>query len=391
MARSGNPEPEMTKEHRFGSLALHASRRGVRFLGKATLFLLLMAPALVVIEGVASVFYAARQAWQNFAWQADSERAYTRYDRDLGWVALPWVRLPDFYGPRRTLTTNGRGFRGAREVEVVVPAGRQRILCLGDSFTLGFGVGDEDAWCHLLETMDARRESVNMGGSGYGLDQAWLWYRRDGRALQHQVLFFAFIFDDFRRMLSRDWDGYGKPVLRVERGALKVENVPVPRSSYLLPLLTQNARLLRGLRSVTLLDEILGRTKTVEQDRDNVLDALPLALHVFEDLAEWNRTKGSVLELVFLPDCGEDLSPQGIALRAALARETAQRGLRFVDLVPAMCGQPSEVVTRYFINRGGPVPGIPGHYSRAGHRFVAGALDAQLRAMSGRPDGVRQR
>lgn len=58
--------------------------------------------------------------------------------------------------------------RGDRDV----PPGRYASSARGGSFTLGYGVGDADTWCALLQTIDPRLETVNMGQAGYGLDQA---------------------------------------------------------------------------------------------------------------------------------------------------------------------------------------------------------------------------
>ena len=70
-----------------------------------------------------------------------AERIHTRYDAELGWVNVPGLSLPDFYGPAKNLTINDQGFRGARSVTKRVPPQKLRIVCSGDSFTLGYGVG----------------------------------------------------------------------------------------------------------------------------------------------------------------------------------------------------------------------------------------------------------
>jgi hypothetical protein len=108
--------------------------------------------------------------------------------------------IPDMYRPGVSLRTNSRSFRGGREFTEAVPSGKFRVICSGDSVTLGFGVGDDHPWCKLLESLDQRLETVNMRQAGYGVDQAYLWYKRDGGAFRHHVHLFAPIVDDFRRM-----------------------------------------------------------------------------------------------------------------------------------------------------------------------------------------------
>ena len=76
-----------------------------------------------------------------------AERQTSAYDAELGWVALPNLRLRDFYRPGATLSTNNLGFRGTTDLDPAAPAARTRIICSGDSFTLGYGVDDEETWC----------------------------------------------------------------------------------------------------------------------------------------------------------------------------------------------------------------------------------------------------
>lgn len=69
-----------------------------------------------------------------------------------------------------TITTNRYGLRGPDPV-VPKPDGVTRILMLGDSFTFGFPVRDEETFCHLIEAglraRGLRAEVVNGGVSGY--------------------------------------------------------------------------------------------------------------------------------------------------------------------------------------------------------------------------------
>src|SRR5271166_2773158 len=180
---------------------------------------------LLVLEGIASVYYVFREA---FVSPPVAESLYTEYDRDLGWVNLPNVYLPNMYGRGKYLKTNSQRFRNNEDFPQQVPPGKTRILCSGDSFTLGFGVDNDHTWPQLLATRAPNIETVNMGQGGYGADQAYLWYKRDGVKLDHDIQVFAFIVDDFRRMQALTFIGYGKPILVVENGQLVTKNVPVP-------------------------------------------------------------------------------------------------------------------------------------------------------------------
>src|SRR5271157_4803646 len=108
-----------------------------------------------------------------------------------------------------------------------VPPGKTRIVCSGDSFTLGNGVDNDHTWPQLLASRAKNLETVNMGQGGYGADQAYLWYKRDGVPLDHNIQIFALISPDFYRMQHSSFNGYGKPMLTVENERLVTTNVPV--------------------------------------------------------------------------------------------------------------------------------------------------------------------
>jgi hypothetical protein len=68
-----------------------------------------------------------------------------------------------------------------------------------------------------------------MGQGGYGVDQAYLWYKRDGTKIEHNIQLFAFIESDFDRMRSAAFLGYSKPRLTVTGGQLSIGRAFVAR------------------------------------------------------------------------------------------------------------------------------------------------------------------
>src|SRR5262244_1013414 len=207
---------------------------------------------LILIEGLASY---GLLVYDLVRLRSVSERRHTKYDPDLGWVNEPDVYIPDMYGPGVYLRTNAQGFRNNHDITTAVPDGKARIICSGDSFTLGFGVDNAHTWCELLSSLEPRLETVNMGQGGYGVDQAYLWYKRDGAKFNHHVHLLAFITGDFSRMKYDSFLGYGKPVLDIENGMLVVKNVPVPRRNYYFPWIQH----LRQLHTVEFLNRVSRR------------------------------------------------------------------------------------------------------------------------------------
>ncbi|MCC6847886.1 MAG: hypothetical protein IT294_05245 [Deltaproteobacteria bacterium] len=341
--------------------------------------------ALVVVEGLASLAISAGLFFGPSGHVALDR--FARYDPELGWAGVPNVALPDLYGPGVGFHTNAHGFRGRVDPAPAPPAGKTRIVCSGDSFTLGPGVADDATWCALLASLDPRLESVNMGQGGYGVDQAFLWYRRDGAALAPAVHLFAFIDGDFERMRSARFLGdYGKPTLAVRDGALVVEHVPAWRRPFWMP--TVRVR------------EIVKRTKTYElaerlgrrlssgaagpavdpADRARVVD---VALAVFAELRAIAEKRGGTLVLVYLPtlfDCRlPATAPSGLAWWPAIGPRAAGAGFRVVDLSAACRRLPAAEQDALFFPEGAlQFYAAAGHYTAAGNRFVAEALHREL-------------
>ncbi|HET7599313.1 MAG TPA: hypothetical protein VFK09_03430 [Gemmatimonadales bacterium] len=347
-------------------------------------------PLLVfaVVEGASSLALLAYDLRDPA--RAPTERAHTDYDTLLGWVGRPHFGAEDVYGPGVGLHTNARGFRGAREVAREVPPGRTRVICSGDSFTLGWGVADGEPWCARLEARDPRLEAVNLGQGGYGVDQAYLWYMRDGRPLEHQAQVFAFILEDFRRMRRRDFLGFPKPVLSLAGDSLVLGNVPVPHLPYAVPRFTAAlfaARpVLAQLRSAELVRRIMARRPAPRRrggpgariDGDSA--TWLVADRVLANLASVNRAKHSALLVVFLPmreDYDQSVSDRWRGwLRAAAGRH----GFTFVDLVEAFRKIPRGSLDSLFYF---PGAGVRGHYGPRGHDWVAERLQPYLAAALG--------
>lgn len=96
--------------------------------------------------------------------------------------------------------TNNLGFRD-QDVQPPRPAGVQRILMLGDSFTFGIGVNYEDTFCHLLQTQlnergKGRLECLNFGTPGYGSFDQRLLYETRAEGVEADVVVVAMCYND---------------------------------------------------------------------------------------------------------------------------------------------------------------------------------------------------
>jgi len=148
------------------------------------------------------------------------------YDRLLGWRNIPGRKSTTFGQP---LTINSRGLRGP-EYPFEKPAGTRRILVLGDSYTWGYGVADEELFTKLLEeklVADGRAfEVLNCGVSGWGTDQEYLFFREEGTRYSPDVVVLTFFFNDLSEVVASMMYGSAKPLFL--NSDLELGNVPVP-------------------------------------------------------------------------------------------------------------------------------------------------------------------
>jgi hypothetical protein len=328
---------------------------------------------LLALEGLASIDYAFRDA---FAQRPLAERLFTQYDPQLGWVSLPNIYLPNIFGPGIYVRTNSQRFRSSTDFTPTVPPGKTRIICSGDSFTFGYGVDNNHAWPQSLAALAPNVQSVNMGQGGYGADQAYLWYKRDGAALDHGIQILAVISPDLYRMQNSDFNGYGKPVLAVQDDRLVTNNVPVPRSMEMWsPRLARTQKALSNLSITRAIRGVFGLKTTgavTETQKERNGETAKVVAYMLDDLISTNRARNSVFVLVYLPVRMEFTESVGGSWRKFLAEYARQRGVLFIDLVDDFRRLPPDEFDKLFFAWGSVYfPGAADHYTEAGNAFVA--------------------
>jgi hypothetical protein len=118
------------------------------------------------------------------AWLGRPPDRYLAPDPELGWTVRPLGESPD--GLYHATAEGARAAPG-RTYGERPPPGRLRVVTVGDSFTHGDGVAVGDTWQTRLEQRRADLEVINLGVGGYGTDQAYLRWLRDGARLSPHV------------------------------------------------------------------------------------------------------------------------------------------------------------------------------------------------------------
>ena len=352
--------------------------------------------ALVALEGLSSLALWVSKPPGSPRQEPPPEEISVQFDAEIGWVGIKSLVAPNRYGPGVALHTNSRGFRGTEEIGDAVPAGMRRLVCSGDSFTLGYGVGDEDTWCALLAT--PALQTVNMGQGAYGIDQAYLWYRRDGRALAHDVQLLAFITVDFERMERDKHRNRAKPRLAVRGDSLVVLGVPIPRKPRKSLLTERLLAWVQSLHTVRLVAALTNRADREGPGRRNgttgprklSAELSTVIAKIVADLAKMNAAKGSTLVLVYLPVQADFRNGVSDAPRQRMHVIADSLHVPLIDLIPAQRQLgPQEAPQLHIQATDGLVAEAAGHYSVKGNRWVAeqirGVLDSLLRGTERRP------
>lgn len=142
------------------------------------------------------------------------------------------------------ITTTSQGFRDIRDYEIPKPKNTFRILMLGDSFTLGWGVQISETFSKHLEKLLAEKiknkkiEVINAGyANGFTWDEAYLFTKARGLSYEPDLIIEnVWIGNDIREIGEHEYpevDQHGLPqkiiskTIKVEEGFLKEK--PKPR------------------------------------------------------------------------------------------------------------------------------------------------------------------
>lgn len=127
---------------------------------------------------------------------------------------------------------DGDRIRGDRSATTSPSTDLYRIVAIGDSFTYGLDVGAHENFVALLDEMP-EVETLNMGVSGYGIDQAFLKFVNHGMQYQPDLVLFGIYVSDYERA-SLGFTYFAKPQFR-RRGSEMVllgQPVPLPQDEF---------------------------------------------------------------------------------------------------------------------------------------------------------------
>lgn len=252
------------------------------------------------------------------------------------------------------------------------PPARPLILCVGDSFTFGAQVHDEETWPAFLERSLGVR-TINAGVFGFGLDQSILRAEQLAPLYKPDLLIVGLIQDDILRNRLRMRTGVYKPYFTIHKDRLVLHKVPTASPKrpigplrriggysllvHTLMLRVDKAYWLHGLDRYNYL-------KRVETAHDQGVE---VSCRLFERLARMREHQGFEVIVFFQYVLDEKKK------RFALIQPCVERsGLELVDLGPVLDGLAQS-------DRKGYESLFDSHMTAAGNRLAADTLIQRIR------------
>jgi hypothetical protein len=313
---------------------------------------------------------------------------YYPFDAELGWTVQPNGRLPLY-------RANSQGIRADVDYAPEPPPGVLRIAAFGDSFVHGTEVENAETWPARLAALRPGLEVLNFGVGGYGIDQAYLRWRRDGRPFSPHVVLIGFMTEDVHRSVNRfrpfqaprHLEPRAKPRFALRQGELVLLPNPLPDLAAYRELLAHEPEVIERIgqddafyealwkpgrlaalpsaRILRFARQALSPTRTMVDGRINPRsEAFAVTARVLETFHDEALAEGSLPLVVLLPERGDfERRSGGLPDAVAPLRERLEEaGIATLDALDCF-EQPRRLRAVVFMKGG--------HYGAPTNRVVA--------------------
>jgi len=240
---------------------------------------------------------------------------------------LPFHHFPNkegtYYGA--VIKTNSLGLRD-REYNPQKPEGAKRVILLGDSFTMGWGVASEDLYSKRLERIlnssGGSYEAINMGTGNYNTVMELELFKWKGLALAPDLVILMFFLNDT------------EPVPRERTGLTYAVVGHSYFASFLFDRLTRlRSRFLRNFEWSTYYRDLYSSKNSA---------SLAAAARATREIVGLCNQRGIRLLIVNIPELRE-LEPYQFGYATDYIRGLAEEArVPFLDLLPALRPYPPQ-------------------------------------------------
>lgn len=318
------------------------------------------------------------------------DKGFILYDSRLGWKLAPgWQGRHVHHDFDVSYRVNSLGFRGD-DLDFARP---NSIMFLGDSFTFGLGVDDDEVFTELLN-QSSEQIYLNAGVPGYSNDQQLLLLEKLTDYRPKELIWVVYLGND---LLDNGKPfplqaAHGKPYYALEpSGRLVLENVPVPLEPKPSAFRKMSVRseILAGHQpyqrwQVWVEDFEIGRiiNQWVGIDsgalREHLLastqEQVDLFMAIIREGKSMLEDEGVDLQVVLLP--GQGITREGSiprtyqkTLSSVLTEKLDSEGVKVVD-VGRWLNSEENPESLFHPNEG--------HFNREGHRWLADVLSTSV-------------
>jgi lysophospholipase L1-like esterase len=234
---------------------------------------------------------------------------------------------------------NPLGFRGPAFIQK--PEGTFRVVCLGDSFTFGEGVRNEDAYpevaARLLRKRGRQTDACNLGVGGYNTTQSLGVLQRFGFDLEPDVVVLGYTINDAEPPLFQIDPASREPVRRDREMAIESEAAPQKPPATVLYRLRLAQAVWKVFHERNLTQQTLRYYRSVN---DTSAPGWIESERALRDIIATCRERGIPCIVVLFPLLYElsDVYPFR-AVHERVGEVVAGAGGEFIDLLPRLAGQ----------------------------------------------------
>ena len=158
----------------------------------------------------------------NIELNKNSLNASVNYDPLLGWVIKPNLSNKRF-------KTNHNGIRNTDGYS----NNKKTILAVGDSFTWGAEVNDNETWPYHLQRITGYNV-LNGGVGAYGADQIIIRAEQLYKIYEPNYVILSISEESIAQVSLMSYNGYSKPYFIEKNGQINLQNQPVPYKSEII-------------------------------------------------------------------------------------------------------------------------------------------------------------
>ncbi|MBF0312108.1 MAG: hypothetical protein HQK52_01760 [Oligoflexia bacterium] len=287
----------------------------------------------MVSRSTSQVYQGNLFSWVNFF--KEFRNAYpSEFNKELGWIPKKGLWFSNIFWNIDVTILEG-GFRSnfpGRNYEI--RSDRDQIVAVGDSFTFGGEVSDDQTWPAFLEKIIGM-DVVNAGVSVYGIDQIYLRSKKILKEFKRppKLMIVSFINDNIRRSELRVIYGKNKPFFEKDKSSEEF----TLRDEHVFPMEGKQSRLQSILGFSYLFFRVLPRIqpKLFKSEEDIVVHNYgdKVACFLFKDLKKIAQEKNVKLLLLVQgnPAVDEEGDKMSVIIRCAV-----DNNIKILNLLPKL-------------------------------------------------------